>query len=130
MKTQYIKRKNKIYRLLIKNKFYKKSKKDMKMIWQTIIRIIIKIKKRVPSLKMMEATIVKVDSEKEAKNRTKDYRNYRIMKENKICTMNPMNMIEMLKIIISIIENIPTLIIEMSRIIKENLSNLLKTITI
>jgi hypothetical protein len=130
MKTQYIKRKNKIYRLLIKNKFYKKSKKEMKMIWQTIIRIIIKIKKRVPSLKMMEATIVKVDSEKEAKNRTKDYRNYRIMKENKICTMNPMNMIEMLKIIISIIENIPTLIIEMSRIIKENLTNLLKTITI
>jgi hypothetical protein len=130
MKTQYIKRKNKIYRLLIKNKFYKKSKKEMKMIWQTIIRIIIKIKKRVPSLKMMEATIVKVDSEKEAKNRTKDYRNYRIMKENKICSMNPMNMIEMLKIIISIIENIPTLIIEMSRIIKENLTNLLKTITI
>jgi len=130
MKTQYIKRKNKIYRLLIKNKFYKKSKKEMKMIWQTIIRIIIKIKKRVSSLKMMEATIVKVDSEKEAKNRTKDYRNYRIMKENKICTMNPMNMIEMLKIIISIIENIPTLIIEMSRIIKENLTNLLKTITI
>ena len=102
----------------------------MKMIWQTIIRIIIKIKKRVSYLKMMEATIVKVDSEKEAKNRTKDYRNYRIMKENKICTMNPMNMIEMLKIIISIIENIPTLIIEMSRIIKENLTNLLKTITI
>ena len=76
MKTQYIKRKNKIYRLLIKNKFYKKSKKEMKMIWQTIIRRIVKIKKRVPSLKMMEATIVKVDSEKEAKNRTKDYRNY------------------------------------------------------
>ena len=130
MILQAIKGKSKLYKIMKESKIYKKSKKGMKMKLRTMNLNTIKIKKKDRSLMRMEVIIVKTDWEKEAKSRIKDCRNYRIMMENKICTMNPRIMIETHRTIISMIGSIQTMITEMLKIKGANLKGLLKIIYI